>query len=146
MKTRVVGTAQCEGLLFVMVLSIGIPVHAGECWVDIYDQPNLLGTHVRLEGPVEMPNLKSISGENWSNRIESLLVGPSARVTAYKAEDFKESHVGPVAHPDAFKAWGQGEIPAYHDLEISFGPGKEERHLAELHFHKSINALKIFCP
>lgn len=146
MKTRTAFMSRWDSFLCATMLSASVQVHAGECWVDLYDQPNFSGTLAHIEGPVEMPSLKSVSGEVWSNRIESLKVGPAARLIAFKAENFDISHTGPVAHPDAFESWGQSEIPAYHDLEISFGPGKKESHLADLHFHKSINALKIFCP
>ncbi|MDD1651148.1 MAG: hypothetical protein LUO80_12280 [Methylococcaceae bacterium] len=119
--------------------------HAGSCWVDIYDQPELAGSHVRIEGPAELPNLKALQGENWSNRIESLKVGPTTEVVAFKRENFNETHTGPLAHPDALKGASEAEIAAAHDLEISFGPGKHEHHLGEIKFHRSINSLKIRC-
>ena len=118
---------------------------AGNRWLDIYDQPELKGSHVRIEGPAELPNLKALRGETWSNRIESLKVGPAAEVILFTRENFNEAHTGPLAHPDALKGATPAEIAAEHDLEISFGPGKQEHHLGELKFHKSVNSLKLRC-
>jgi hypothetical protein len=118
---------------------------ASDCWVDLYDKPEFKGAHVRIAGPRDVANLKELNGEDWSNRLESLAVGPDAEVVAYKQADYNEEHKGQLNHPDAFQSWGQKEVPAYHDLEILFGPGKREHHLGELKFHQNINSLKLRC-
>lgn len=117
----------------------------GECWLDIYDQGDYQGAHRRIEGPAELPSLKDLGGEDWGHRIESLKVGKAAEVTAFRQENFREEPKGPVNHPEAFARWGKQEIPAYQELEISFGPGKQAHHLGELDFHRNINSLKIRC-
>lgn len=116
-----------------------------ECWLEIYDQANYQGSHARIEGPAELASLKSVNGEDWSNRIESLQVGSGAEVIAFRQADFKVEPKGPINHPEAFRNWGAKEIPAYQELEISFGPGKKEHHLGELDFHRNINSLKVRC-
>lgn len=118
---------------------------AGECWVDIYDKANFEGSRARIEGPKELADLKNVNQEDWSNRIESLEVGADAEVLAFRKPDFEDKPQGSVYHQDAFKSWGNEEIPAYQEWDISFGPGKKEHHLGELHFHKNINSLKIRC-
>jgi hypothetical protein len=132
------------GLLIVFLSATG-SAHAGDCWVELFDKPAFAGAHIRLDGPAEWPSLQQLGGSNWSNRIESLQVGPKAEVVAFKSENFIETHKGPVAHPDALKGASESEIAASHDLEISFGPGKQEHHLGEMKFHKNINSLKIRC-
>lgn len=116
-----------------------------ECWVDIYDKPNFEGNHARIEGPAALPDLKSVNNEDWNNRIESLRVGADAEVVAFRRAGFDEKVEGPVNHPEAFQSWGTKDLPAYRELEITFGAGKEEHHLGELHFHQNINALKVRC-
>ena len=118
-----------------------------ECWLDIYDQDNFQGEHWRVQGPAELSSLKAMGGQDWRNRIESLAVGKDAEVLAFRKESFEDEPQGPVNHPDAFqpRAWGRQDIPAYQEQEISFGPGKQERHLGELHFHRNINSLKVRC-
>lgn len=118
---------------------------AGGCWVDLYDKPDFKGAHVRLEGSQDLPKLNDLKGADWSNRIESLVVGPEAELVAYKQADYNEEHHGQVYHPDALRAWGEKELPALHDLEVMFGPGKKEHHLGELRFHQNINSLKLRC-
>lgn len=119
--------------------------YAGDCWVDIYDKPELAGSHVRIEGPTELPSLKNLPGGDWNNRIESLRVGAKAEVVAFTRENFNEAHTGPLGHPDALRGASPSEIAAAHDFEISFGPGKQEHHLGEVKFHKNINSLKLHC-
>ncbi|MGX2039030.1 hypothetical protein ACWJKU_02705 [Methylocaldum sp. MU1018] len=128
------------------LLSSGSPaLAAGECWLDLYDKPDYEGSHVRLTGPAELSDLKSLSGENWSNRIESLAVGPDAEVFAFRQENFKDTPQGPVNHPYELKAWGEKDIGSYQDLKISFGPGVKAHHLGDLNFHRNINSLQIKC-
>lgn len=116
-----------------------------ECWLDIYDQANYQGSHQRIEGPAELPNLRGLGGQDWSSRIESLRVGADAEVVAFRSENFVEQPQGPLNHPEAFRKWGAQDIPAYQELEISFGPGKQQHHLGELDFHRNINSLKVRC-
>ena len=131
---------------FLAVILFGAnTARAGECWLDVYDKPELKGAHFRVEGPVDLPNLRTLEGDDWSSRIESLRVGPAAEVVAFARENFNETHTGPLAHPDALKGASESEIAAAHDLEINLGPGKQEHHLGEVKFHKSINSLKIRC-
>lgn len=116
-----------------------------ECWVDVYDQANFQGNKARIAGPAELADLKQLNREDWSNRIESLEVGPDAEVVAFRKPNFEDKPQGPVNHPEAFKQWGEKEIGAYQEWDISFGPGSKEHHLGELHFHKNINSIKIRC-
>jgi hypothetical protein len=127
----------------VILPAVGYP--ADGCWVDLYDQPNCQGNHVRIQGPAELSSLKKIEGSDWSNRIESLKVGADARFTGYRRESFDTSHPSPTAHPDAFKSWGDSQLPAYLNLEINVGPETVESHLAELDFHRKIQSLKVMC-
>ena len=120
-------------------------VHAGgDCWLDVYDKTNFEGAHARIEGPAELLSLGKLAGEDWSNRIDSLIVGPKAQVIAFRQEHFREDQSGQPYHGDAIKNWG-GDAKSYSDLEITFTPGQKEHHLGELNFHQNINSLKIKC-
>lgn len=139
-----------KGAVFAVLLAVLSCVSlgawgAGECWVDIYDKTDFKGAHTRIEGPVELPSLSRLDGSDWSNRIESLMVGGKAQVTAFRLENFKEEQEeGPAYHGEAIKAWGE-KAESYGDEEITFGPGKKEHHLGELRFHQNIKSLKIKC-
>ena len=41
------------------------------------------------QGPKEYASLKNLSGKDWSNDIESVIVGSNATVVAYEDKDFK---------------------------------------------------------
>jgi hypothetical protein len=118
---------------------------AKECWLDLYDKPDYQGSHVRLKGPADLSNLKSLNGEDWSNRIESLVVGPDAEVYAFRQENFKDAPQGPIYHQRELQALGEKDIGSAQDLKISFGPGTKEHHLGDLNFHRNINSLKVEC-
>jgi hypothetical protein len=116
-----------------------------ECWVDIYDKANYEGNRQRIEGPADLASLKNLGNRDWSNRIESLQVGSDAEVTAFRKENFENDPNEPLNHPQAIEAWGEKDLPAYLEQEISFGAGKKAHHLGELDFHRNINSLKVRC-
>lgn len=133
-----------KGLIFAAALGITGTAFAGDCWLDVYDKPELSGSHARIEGPLDLANLRKLNNEDWSNRIESLSTGPKTRVIAFRQENFKESSLGLVNHGDAFKAWGE-KPESLSDQEIAFGPNRKENHLGELNFHRNINSITVKC-
>ncbi len=68
----------------------------------------------------EYASLKNLSGKDWNNDIESVIVGSSASVLAYKDKDFK----GP---------------------EIAFAPGQRVPDLGKLDMSNEIESMKITC-
>ena len=138
-----------RGVIPLAIATVGmsftlLAVAASDCWLDLYDQTDFKGAHVRLEGPQEWPNLSQLQGQDWANRIDSLVVGPAAQIYAYRQEGFKQDLSGLNYHGDAIKNWGE-KAKNYSDSEISFAPGQKEHHLGELNFHHNINSLKIKC-
>ncbi|WP_139559164.1 hypothetical protein [Methylotetracoccus oryzae] len=118
---------------------------AGDCWIEVFDRTDFAGNRVRIEGPAVLPSLTQLGGGDWSDRIESLVVGPAASVTVYRNEALRvDPEPGPAYHGEAIKSWG--ETPdAYSDQQATFGPGKREHHLGELRFHQNIRSLKVTC-
>jgi hypothetical protein len=129
---------------FLAALGCAQGAWASDCWLDIFDKSVFQGAHARIEGPADLTSLKRINNEDWSGRIESLKLGPKAKVVAFRQENFKENSGGPAYHGEALQAWGE-KPESYSDQEISFGPGAEEHHLGELNFHRAINSLSIKC-
>jgi hypothetical protein len=80
------------------------------CWVKLYDSPNFTGADVMLVGAASM---RAMEGP-----FRSLEVGPSATVTAYRAENFG------------------GSIQR-------FDPGHK---LAEISQPQEFGSLRIYCP
>ncbi len=80
------------------------------CWVKLYDAPNFAGADVMLVGAASM---RAVEGP-----FRSLEVGPSATVTAYRAENFG------------------GAIQR-------FDPGHK---LAEISQPQEFGSLRIYCP
>jgi hypothetical protein len=110
---------------------IGIPVQAADletrivdknCWVEIFDDDDFdMGdAHVKLQGPKEYATLKDVSGKDWTNDIESIIVGSNARVRTYSNKDFKGT-------------------------ELALAPGQRVPNLGKLDMKDDIESMKISC-
>ena len=92
------------------------------CWIEVFDDTKYDADdpHVKLQGPKEYASLKDLSGRNWNNDIQSVIVGSSASVLAYKDKDFKGT-------------------------EIAFAPGQRIPDLSKLDMSNDIESMKITC-
>lgn len=92
------------------------------CWLEIFEDNNFDqdDPHVKIDGPAEFANLKNLMGKDWSNDIESVIVGSNTTVKAYKDKDFKGT-------------------------EIAFAPNQRVPDLAKLDMGNTIESMKIMC-
>ena len=92
------------------------------CWIEVFDDTkyDVDDPHVKLQGPKDYASLKDLSGRNWSNDIQSIIVGSSASVLAYKDKDFRGT-------------------------EIAFAPGQRIPDLSKLDMSNDIESMKITC-
>ena len=92
------------------------------CWIEVFDDTkyDTDDPHVKVQGPKEYASLENLSGRNWNNDIQSVIVGSSATVLAYKDKDFKGA-------------------------EIAFAPGQRIPNLSELDMSNEIESMKITC-
>ncbi|MGZ8393589.1 MAG: hypothetical protein ACXW39_04970 [Nitrospira sp.] len=119
-------------LMIAAALTItGIPAYAADletqvvdknCFIEIFEDDNFDADdpHVVLQGPKEYATLKNLAGKDWSNDIESVIVGSNATVRAYEDKDFKGT-------------------------EIAFVPGQRVANLGKLDMANDIESLKISC-
>ncbi|MGC3975203.1 MAG: beta/gamma crystallin domain-containing protein [Nitrospira sp.] len=109
----------------------GVPAYAADlemqvvdknCFIEIFEDDNFDADdpHVVLQGPKEYATLKNLAGKDWSNDIESVIVGSNATVRAYEDKDFKGT-------------------------EIAFAPGQRVPNLGKLDMANDIESLKITC-
>jgi hypothetical protein len=92
------------------------------CFVEVFDDDEFDqdDPHVKIQGPAEYASLTDLFGRNWSNDIESVIVGSSATVHAWIAKDFK----GP---------------------EMTFTPGQRVPKLSKLKMSNAIQSMKVTC-
>ncbi len=64
--------------------SISVYARNDNCWVEIYDDTQFKGKHIRLKGSVKLKNLIKVQGSNWDKKIESIVVGPKATLTVFE--------------------------------------------------------------
>jgi hypothetical protein len=102
--------------------AVDLQVVDKNCWIEIFDDDEFDedDAHVKIQGPAEYSNLKDVYGRNWTNDIESLIVGSNATVHAWINKDFS----GP---------------------EITFKPGQRVPKLSKLKASNSIQSMKVIC-
>ncbi len=114
-----------------LTIAGGMPAYAADletqvvdknCFIEIFEDDNFDpdDPHIVLQGPKEYATLKSLAGKDWSNDIESVIVGSNATVRAYEDKDFKGT-------------------------ELAFVPGQRVANLGKLDMANDIESLKISC-
>ena len=110
------------GALSVEAADMELQLVDKNCWIEVFDDTKYDADdpHVKVEGPKEYASLKNLNGRDWNNDIQSVIVGPSATVHAYKDKDFKGT-------------------------EIAFAPGQRIPDLSQLDMSNHIESMKITC-
>ena len=91
------------------------------CWARLYDSTNFQGNQLSLVGPVDMPNMRTAFGTDWSGQFDSIAVGPKARLTVYDNENYGEK-------------------------AATFKPGQKVADLDEkMGFFENISSVKVAC-
>ena len=108
------------GALSVEAADMELQLVDKNCWIEVFDDTKYDADdpHVKLEGPKEYASLKNLDGRDWNNDIQSVIVGSSATVHAYKDKDFKGT-------------------------EIAFAPGQRIPDLSQLDMSNHIESMKI---
>ncbi len=130
---------------FALTLSLATSAIASDCWVELYQENDYTGAHIRLNGPVRMANLRDVQGENWESRIDSLKVGPKANLKVYENTDFKLTLKEMAKYPDLLKSLGLTEQDALEDSERIFIANSKIHDLSDFNFHNKIKSLVIDC-
>ena len=122
-------------------------VYAGDenCWAEFFQHSNYAGPHFRLAGPVELDNLQNVNGENWASRIDSLKVGPKARLVVFENINFKLTLKEIAKYPDLIRSLGSTEQDVKEDAELIFGANATIHDLSDFNFHHKIRSLKMDC-
>ena len=110
------------GAMSVEAADMEIKMVDKNCWIEVFDDTKYDADdpHVKVDGPKEYASLKNLNGRDWNNDIQSVIVGSSARVFAYKDKDFKGT-------------------------EIAFAPGQRIPDLSQLDMSNHIESMKIVC-
>lgn len=115
------------------------------CWVDLYEYSNYVGKVARIEGPASLASMKKIDGKNWDSRVDSLVVGPNAKVMLYEHPGFKMTLGEMANYPELMKSLGISEDDVRGESELVFGANEKVHHLGEFNFHKKARSIKVEC-
>jgi Beta/Gamma crystallin len=110
------------GALSVEAADVEMKMVDKNCWIEVFDDTKYDADdpHVKVEGPKDYATLKNLNGRDWNNEIQSIIVGSSATVLAYKDKDFKGT-------------------------EIAFASGQRIPDLSKLDMSDDIESMKITC-
>jgi hypothetical protein len=70
------------------VATIHSIINESGCWVKLYDEPLYRGHQLIVYDGMELPTLKISEDSDWTGQIRSLEVGPRAKVTLYRDENY----------------------------------------------------------
>ena len=132
----------------VMVLLVqGSNAYAKEkgCWADFFEGTRYTGKHFLLEGPAQLENLSNVNGENWDLRIDSMKIGPNAKVTVFENPNFKMTLKEMARYPDLMRSLGITEKDIREDSELIFNANAMIHDFSDFNFHKKIRSLKVEC-
>jgi hypothetical protein len=141
-------TRTFKAILIVNTLLGGVSTaYAGneDCWAEFFENSNYEGPHFRLAGPLELDNLKNVNGENWASRIDSIKLGPKAKLVIFENINFKLTLKEMAKYPDLMRALGFTEQDVREDSELIFGANANIHDLSDFNFHHKIRSLKIEC-
>jgi len=135
-------------VFIINTLLVGVSTaYAGDenCWAEFFQHSGYAGSHFRLAGPVELDNLQNVNGENWASRIDSLKVGPKAKLVVFENINFKLSLKEIAKYPDLIRSLGSTEQDVKEDSELIFGANATIHDLSDFNFHHKIRSLKMDC-
>ncbi|MBN2080915.1 hypothetical protein JW859_01785 [bacterium] len=84
------------------------------CWVEIYEDDWYEDCWDRISGPGNFYNMRNLPGADkgdWGDEVDSLIVGPHAKVAVYEDEDFsdKKAVFGPNSQIPVLDRYGLGD-------------------------------------
>ena len=115
------------------------------CWADFFEGTQYTGKHFLLEGSTQLENLSNVKGENWNLRIDSIKVGPKAKVTVFENPNFKMTLKEMAKYPELMHSLGITEQDIREDSELIFNANAKIHDLSDFNFHKKIKSLKVEC-
>jgi hypothetical protein len=91
-KSSSAGAASPNAPIIVLVpVAVATTSSFGDgCWVRLHDSTDFKGNQLSLVGPVDMPNMRTAFGTDWSGQFDSVQVGPKATVTVYDNENYMQ--------------------------------------------------------
>jgi hypothetical protein len=135
--------------LFIAMVLLGLGSNAYAenkgCWAEFYENSQYSGKHFRIEGSTQLGNLNNISGENWDLRIDSLKVGPKAKVIVYENPNFKLTLTEMARYPDLMHSLGVTEKDIKEDSELIFTANEKIHDLSDFNFRQKVRSLKVEC-
>jgi len=148
MKLSNLVTRMFKTIFIVTMLLGGVSTAHAEnenCWAEFFENSGYTGLHFRLAGPVELDNLQNVNGENWASRIDSIKVGPKAKLVIFENINFKLTLKEMAKYPELLRALGFTEQDVKEDSELIFGANANIHDLSDFNFHNKIRSLKIDC-
>ncbi len=132
--------------LVILTLGFGGQAQAKDnCWAKFYQDENYQGKHLLIQGAEQLPSLHSVNGDNWDLQINSIKVGPEARVTVYENPNFKLTLTEMANYPQLMRSLGITEQDIKEESELIFNADTSIHNLADFNFRNKVRSLKVEC-
>lgn len=131
LKTALVQAALLASACVLAAPAAAIPPYGDQgCWAVLFGNTGFRPPQARIDGPafleqpvsgpVTEPELNDVGGQAFMKRIDSLIVGPRARVRIY-------------------------EQPRYSGSDITFEPGTRVKTLQAYGMGNDIGSMRVYC-
>ena len=144
-KLALYGFKAMTVILVLFSLSTSVYARNDDCWVDLYDDTQFKGEHIRLKGPIQLPNLLKVQWQNWDKKIESIEVGPKATLMVFENKNYKLTLAEIANHPVLMKSMGITMQDVLEDSELIFHANLKVHGFGEFDFYHKIRSLKVEC-
>lgn len=84
---------QPEPMVVLVPVEVKNPALESGCWAQLYDERNFKGDMLTIVGPMELQSLDKATGRHLRHSIDSVVLGPKAKLTVYEHRMFKDRSV-----------------------------------------------------
>jgi len=84
---------QPEPLVLLVPVEVQNPAMQSGCWAQLYDERNFKGDMLTIVGPMELQTLDKSTGRHLRRSIDSVVLGPKAKLTLFEHRMFRDRSV-----------------------------------------------------
>jgi hypothetical protein len=78
-----------------VVVTTHVLIQQTGCWANLFDEANFQGRKLTIYNGIDLPSLEFTGTKSWRGRVESIELGPNARITLFGGENYLMGHVSP---------------------------------------------------
>lgn len=84
---------QPDPMVVLVPVEVKNPAMESGCWAQLYDEREFKGDMLTIVGPMQLQSLDKSTGRHLRRSIDSVVLGPKAKLTVYEHRMFKDRSV-----------------------------------------------------